>query len=457
MSDSSASYEFDAYVDSEEEDGRSAAEAAFGEGKEGGGGVGESAMRRLADMLGISLGEAADVLMEAGGDLEKAVDRHFGLRAGVQNGGGTRMADDSKEGKEGKDAGKEGKQGTEGKEGKEGTEGSDADAAEWACSICTVLNAPSFLTWGRRFHESPYICMCDVCHVLPGAGANAGVDRAPMAEAEQVAAITGCSLPEAGRLLTATGNDLASAIELHFAASGAPDGEGSCGDRDGEACIDQERGGASENKEEVEVLESKEAPSETAGTGGSGDGDTAGGTTTGDGDTDSDTDSGRRHRPVRRAPLALQLPEGYALEGGKLLPIGTLTALLDAVRPLVAGDGVPRRILAFLPPSFGFESLRAVCRGGWTLIERSLQTILTLYSRSISFPTNIDGLLMSSETDYEKWLELSTAAEALVLCRRLQQKVVMRNLVNELRATGVDVNATSETYRHWLSHLLVNG
>ena len=55
-----------------------------------------------------------------------------------------------------------------------------------------------------------------------------------MAEAEQVAAITGCSLPEAGRLLAATGNDPASAIELHFAASGAPDGEGGSGDRDGD-------------------------------------------------------------------------------------------------------------------------------------------------------------------------------------------------------------------------------
>ena len=60
-----------------------------------------------------------------------------------------------------------------------------------------------------------------------------------MAEAEQVAAITGCSLPEAGRLLAATGNDPASAIELHFATSGAPDGEGGSGDPDG----DVNRGG----------------------------------------------------------------------------------------------------------------------------------------------------------------------------------------------------------------------
>ena len=28
----------------------------------------------------------------------------------------------------------------------------------------------------------------------------------------------------------------------------------------------------------------------------------------------------------RRAPLALQLPEGYAAESGKCLPIGSLTA-----------------------------------------------------------------------------------------------------------------------------------
>ena len=57
---------------------RSAAEAAFRDRKEGDSGVGE----HLADMLGISLGEAADLLLEVGGDLEKAVDRRFGLRAG---------------------------------------------------------------------------------------------------------------------------------------------------------------------------------------------------------------------------------------------------------------------------------------------------------------------------------------------------------------------------------------
>ena len=118
-SDGSAyDFEFDAYEDTDEEEGeekeeaeneqegqddekeedvaerRAAAEAASGGGGDGGGGGvrldvtdGGAAWTTLADMLGISLGEAADLLEEAGGDLEKAMNKHFGLRADVENGG----------------------------------------------------------------------------------------------------------------------------------------------------------------------------------------------------------------------------------------------------------------------------------------------------------------------------------------------------------------------------------
>ena len=121
------------------------------------------------------------------------------------------------------------------------------------------------------------------------------------------------------------------------------------------------------------------------------------------------------------------------IKGGKFLPMGTLTELPNAVRPLVAGDGIPRRILAFLPPlDVGVDSLRVISRGGWMFIERNLRTAL------------VDGLLSPETTCgelYKKWLQSSptgtpaTGAEMMALSRGLQQKAVMINLVNELQMT----------------------
>ena len=149
---------------------------------------------------------------------------------------------------------------------------------------------------------------------------------------------------------------------------------------------------------------------------------------------------GKEAGKVCKTPLALQLPEGYMIKGGKLLPIGTLTELPDAVRPLVAGGGIPRRILAFLPPlDIGVDSLRVVSRGGWMFVERILQIAL------------VDGLLSPETTCgrlYTKWLLESSptgapamGAEMLALCRGLQKKAVMINVVNELQVTDVDVDA----------------
>ena len=155
------------------------------------------------------------------------------------------------------------------------------------------------------------------------------------------------------------------------------------------------------------------------------------------------TDGG--DRPDRKTPLSLQLPDENALEGGKLLPIGTLTELPDAVRPVLAGGGITRCILAFLPTSFGVESLRVVCRGGWMLIERSLQTILVdgLLGRQACLGDHTKG---ASREDVQTWLRGSplgapaTAAEALALCRGKQQKAAMVMMVEELEvANGMDL------------------
>ena len=90
---SAYTYEFDAYEDSEEEDGEEKdagededeevddddgddKEVAAEHKSEAEKAVGD--MSSLADMLGISLDEAADLLEEARGDLERATDRHFG-------------------------------------------------------------------------------------------------------------------------------------------------------------------------------------------------------------------------------------------------------------------------------------------------------------------------------------------------------------------------------------------
>jgi hypothetical protein len=150
----------------------------------------------------------------------------------------------------------------------------------------------------------------------------------------------------------------------------------------------------------------------------------------------------------RRAPLALQLPEGYAIESGKFLPIGSLTAYPSAVRPVVAGDGIPHLILELLlpatlgslPQSTGVESVRGACRGGWTFIERNLKA------------TFIDAMCSSAAGAdlcdlYEKWLKTSptgapaTGAEKMALCRGLQKKAIMINLVNELQVADVNVDA----------------
>ena len=132
------------------------------------------------------------------------------------------------------------------------------------------------------------------------------------------------------------------------------------------------------------------------------------------------------------------------IKGGKFLPMGTLTELPNAVRPLVAGDGIPRRILAFLPPlDVGVDSLRVISRGGWMLIERNLRTAL------------VDGLLSPETTWMRCWEDVplvdvpallptgasATGAEMLAICRGLQQKAVMIDLVNELQVEGVDVDA----------------
>ena len=139
--------------------------------------------------------------------------------------------------------------------------------------------------------------------------------------------------------------------------------------------------------------------------------------------------------PVRRPSLVLQLPVRNTFEGGTL----------DLHAVLAHGDRVPRLILDLLlqasldsDPLPRVESVRVTSKGGWMFIERSLQTAL------------VDGLL-SPETVcgklYKKWLQSSptwapaTGAEMLALCRGLQKKAVMIDLVNELQVEGVDVDA----------------
>ena len=71
-------------------------------------------------------------------------------------------------------------------------------------------------------------------------------------------------------------------------------------------------------------------------------------------------------------------------------------------------------------------------------IERNLRTAL------------VDGLLSPETTCgklYKKWIQSSptgapaTGAEMLALCRGLQKKAVMVNLVNELQVEDMDVDA----------------
>jgi len=134
---------------------------------------------------------------------------------------------------------------------------------------------------------------------------------------------------------------------------------------------------------------------------------------------ESKGEDGGGGRPVRRPPLVLQLPK--ALERGKL----------DLHAVLAHGDRVPRVILDLLLPAT-LESVRVASKGGWMFIERNLRTSL------------VDGLLSPETTCgklYEKWLPSSptgaptTGAEMLALCRGLQEKAVMVNLVNELQVT----------------------
>ena len=131
--------------------------------------------------------------------------------------------------------------------------------------------------------------------------------------------------------------------------------------------------------------------------------------------------------PVRRPPLVLQLPVRNTFEGGTL----------DLHAVLAHGDRVPRLILDLLLPAT-LESVRVASKGGWMFIERNLRTAL------------VDGLLSPETTCgklYKKWLESSptgapaTGAEMLALCRGLQKKAVMIDLVNELQVEGVDVDA----------------
>jgi hypothetical protein len=216
-------------------------------------------------------------------------------------------------------------------------------------------------------------------------------------------------------------------------------------------------------------------------------------------------DGGESKEGSSRAPLVLLLPEGYAVEIGKYLPIGSLTAYPSALRPVVAGDGIPQRILDFLlpatlgslPQSIGVESVRGVSRGGWTFIERNLMT--TFIDAMCSSAADADAAAEAEaaaaavaaeaaaewECDkcgnttmqrvtpvwdteechwcgeekprvfiphklcdlYEKWLNSfrtgapATGAEKMALCRGLQKKAVMINLVNELQVEDVNVDA----------------
>jgi hypothetical protein len=153
-----------------------------------------------------------------------------------------------------------------------------------------------------------------------------------------------------------------------------------------------------------------------------------------DGKESKGEDDGGGGRPVP-PPLLLQLPK--ALEGGKL----------DLHAVLAHGDRVPRLILDLLLPAAclaTLESVRVASKGGWMFIERNLRTAL------------VDGLL-SPETMcgklYKKWLKSSptaapaTGAEMLALCRGLQKKAVMINLVNELKVTGVDVDVPLKEWK----------
>ena len=201
----------------------------------------------------------------------------------------------------------------------------------------------------------------------------------------------------------------------------------------------------------------------------------------------------------RRAPLALQLPEGYAVESGKFLPIGSLTAYPSALRPVFAGDGIPHRILELLlpatlgslPQSTGVESVRGACRGGWTFIERHLKAtfIDAMCSSAAGADAAAEAAAAEAEWEcdmcggtnmpedeecpdedcwtekppafipyklcdlYEKWLKSSptgapaTGAEKMALCRGLQKKAVMINLVNELQVEDVNVDAPLKEWK----------
>ena len=174
----------------------------------------------------------------------------------------------------------------------------------------------------------------------------------------------------------------------------------------------------------------------------------------------------------RRAPLALQLPEGYTVESGKFLPIGSLTAYPSTLRSLVAGDGIPHLILELLlpatlgslPQSIGVESVRVVSRGGWTFIERNLTT--NFLDAMCSSAAGADAAATAGGTEkppafipkkvsdlYETWLKSSptgapaTGAEKMALCRGLQKKAVMVNLVNELQVEDVNVDAPLKEWK----------
>ena len=155
-----------------------------------------------------------------------------------------------------------------------------------------------------------------------------------------------------------------------------------------------------------------------------------------DGDTKKYDMSKRQFalKPVRRPPITLLLPGGYAFKDGKL----------DLHAVLAHGDRVPRLILDLLLPATLdtdslplVESVRVASKGGWMFIERNLRTspVHWLLGEALLFSETMLGEL------YKKWIKSSptgapaTGAEKMALCRGLQQKAAMINLVNELQVS----------------------
>jgi hypothetical protein len=176
------------------------------------------------------------------------------------------------------------------------------------------------------------------------------------------------------------------------------------------------------------------------------------------------------------------------------------------LHPVLAGDGIPNLILELLlpatlgslPQSTGVENVRGACRGGWTFIERKLKA--TFIDAMCSSAADADaaavvaaaaaaaavaaaewGCVCCGETNmpedeectncgdgenkpyvvipnklcdlYEKWLESSltgapaTGAEKMALCRGLQKKAVMINLLNVLQVEDVNVDVPLKDWK----------